>query len=124
MNQVYFSLSIIIGLVLIVDAIVLSRVNGKCGGHPILSITTPVEFFWAVASAIALYKIKFLGWPVLIPSLYLAHNVFGWGYGTFIISKEKEAAESGKIHVPIWYVYFGGTVGVVFSLASFLALWQ
>ncbi len=122
MTQAYLYISIIIGLVLIIDAVILKRVNGKCGAHPILSITTRIELLWAVASAIALYELNFSGWSVLVPSLYLAHNVFGWCLGFFLVSKNLEAAKSKNFFVPIWYVYICGAVGLIFSVVSTFAV--
>lgn len=122
MIQTYLLLSIIIGAVLIVDGFLLRNVKGRCGGHSVLNITTIIEFLWAILSVIALLKLEFPGWLIFIPALYVAHNVFGWLYGFIIMSKRENNSTDEIIYVPMWYVNFGLVVGIVYGLASVVAV--
>jgi len=122
MNQVYFSISVLVGIVLIIDGVLLRKASGKYGGSTLLSITTTIEFLWVTVSAIALANLDFYGWVILIPVAYIAHNVLGWLYGVLSLSKQNSSIETSNIYVPIWYVNFGLTFGAVFSLASMVAI--
>ena len=122
MIEIYLLISIVIGAILVVDGFLLRQVKGKCGGNPILSITTTIEFLWAIITIVALYKLEFSGWLIFIPSLYITHNIFGWLYGAFIMSKTEGDLSEHTMYIPIWYVNTGIFVGLIYGISGVVAV--
>ena len=125
MIELYLTFSILIGLIIILDAVLLLKENGQYGTNKIISITTLIEFMWAVVTVYVLFKYTCSEWSILVPVLYLTHNILGWLYGLYLASKIEGGIEGvSQFFVPIWYVKFSLTFGVVFSCFSFIMLFQ
>lgn len=123
MLEIYIGLSAIIGLVVIFDGYVVVKNNGVVETNQIIVLTTTIEFVWAIVSVFALFTLNFQQWQILIPVLYLTHNIIGWVYGVLLVSKlPKEPVN--KVMVPLWYAKFGFNFGVVFTLACGFILYQ
>jgi hypothetical protein len=123
MIELYFLVSIFIGIIVIIDGVVLYKARGVCGANKIQSITTTIEFLWAIASITALLKLELSQLQILIPSLYVVHNILGWVFGFYLCSKSPEIKNGTEaLVVPYWYIIFGLTVGMVFSISSICAL--
>ena len=114
-------MSVFIGLMLILDGFLLLKENGRCGVNKILSVTTSIEFIWAIISINVLIEYAFSGWIVLAPTLYILHNLIGWIYGFFLMNKIKNEKEPQLI-LPNWYIKFCLTFGLVFSSISICTL--
>ncbi|GAA5143429.1 hypothetical protein [Thalassotalea piscium] len=123
MLEIYIGLSAIIGLVVIFDGYVVVKNNGVVETNQIIVLTTTIEFVWAIVSVFALFTLNFQQWQILIPVLYLTHNIIGWVYGVLLVSKlPKEPVN--KVMVLLWYAKFGFNFGVVFTLACGFILYQ
>ncbi|NOQ80679.1 MAG: hypothetical protein GQ546_14920 [Gammaproteobacteria bacterium] len=123
MIQLYFMISVLIGVIVIADSLFLFKAKGIYENNKVLSITTGIEFIWAVISIIAIFNVSFSQWQLLIPSLYVIHNIFGWAYGVYLLSKSPEALEDlTQFVVPMWYVKFCVSYGIVFTLLCILAV--
>jgi hypothetical protein len=116
----YLTIGVLIGAVLIIDGLLLRKSQGKWGGNRILAATTSIELIWALVSLAAVFTLKFPGWTLLIPSLYIAHNVFGWLYGFYLAAKTQ--ADTPNFYVSMWYVNFGIQVGFIYSILCIVAL--
>ena len=125
MIEFYLLFGCFIGLLIIIDGVVLKNENGQLGANKIQSVTSLIEFLWAVFSIYLLVKIQLSGITLLVPVLYITHNVLGWLYGFYILSKvEGELENISQIIVPNWYIQFGIVFGVVYSCASLLCYIQ
>ena len=123
MMELYFLVSVFVGMAVIVDGVVLYKARGVCWTNKIQSFTTTIEFLWVIASIIAVFTLEFSQLQILIPSLYVAHNIFGWAYGSYLVSKSPEVKNGTEaLVIPYWYLMFGLTVGIVFSISSLYAL--
>lgn len=123
MIQLYFMISVLIGVIVIADSLFLFKAKGIYKNNKTLSVTTGIEFIWAVISIIALFNVNFSQWQLLIPSLYVIHNIFGWAYGVYLISKSPESLEDlTQLVVPMWYVKFCVSYGIIFTLLCILAV--
>lgn len=113
MKDAYLIISIIIGFIVIFDGYILYF---KTPGFitTISGLTSTVEFVWAVVSIVALFKLNFTGLQILIPSVYVAHNVFGWIYGVVAYKSNTGAGED--VVIPAWYALFGMIFGIVFTI--------
>jgi len=119
MQEVYLGISVIIGLVVILDGYLVIRNRGVVEKGQLAMYTTTIEFLWALVSIVALVTLNFEGWQVLVPVLYITHNVIGWAYGFYLQSKSTDE-EFDKVEVPIWYGKFGLNFGVVFTFSCVL----
>lgn len=123
MTELYFLVSVFVGMAVIVDGVVLYKAKGVCWTNKVQPVTTTVEFLWVIVTIIALITLEFSQLQILIPSLYLAHNIFGWAYGSYLVSKSPEVKNGTEaLVVPYWYLMFGLTVGIVFAIGSLCAL--
>jgi len=121
--SLYLALSIGIGLVLILDGLLLLSNNGRYQGNTTSYVIVLIEFIWVGVSGYALLTHTFPSWSVLVPALYLLHNVLGWAYGVYLASTiNDDNIKLTTFSLPTWYVRFGMTLGFVFSIASLFAL--
>ncbi len=120
MEEEYIVGGILIGLVVTLDGALLLHRNGLATGSKVVAITSFIEFVWAIVSVIALFTLQFSRVEILSPVLFVSHNVFGWAYGLFLARKSffSENQEFAPLELPIWYVVFGLTVGVVYTLVN------
>lgn len=118
MIELYFAISILVGLIIIFDAYVLLKNNGNTTKTN--NITGSVELFWFFLTVGALIKNPFDDYQILIPLLYVTYNVLGWICAFFIVKINSE--KPMKMNLPIWYVYFCLYVGCVFTISSIRAL--
>ncbi|GLX76724.1 hypothetical protein tinsulaeT_00640 [Thalassotalea insulae] len=119
MLEVYLSISIIIGLIIIYDGYLIIKNQGVIGIGQFAMITSTIEFLWAIVSIVALFALEFQNWQVLIPALYITHNILGWVYGFWLESKSP-TEKIDKVVVPLWYAKFGFNFGVVFTFGCVL----
>ncbi|MBL4856508.1 MAG: hypothetical protein JKX89_06315 [Idiomarina sp.] len=123
MIELYFLVSVFVGIAVIVDGVVLYKAKGVCWTNKIQSFTTTIEFLWVIVSIITFFTLELSHFQILIPSLYVVHNIFGWAYGSYLVSKSPEVKNGIEaLVVPYWYLIFGMTVGIVFSISSLYAL--
>ncbi len=123
MIQLYLSSSLIIGFIIIADAVLLYKNKGVFGKNKLLTLTTNIEFIWAIVTIIALFKLDFSQWLILVPSLYIIHNIIGWIYGFYLTSKSPEILEGkAPIITPMWYVYFCLSYSIIFTVICMVAL--
>lgn len=120
-------MSVLIGAVIILDGMILRRSSGVNGVTPLLTVTATIEFLWAVVSITALVKLKFTHWNILIPTAYVTYNILGWLYGVVIALKidkgiDEQAFSVPTLSVPMWYVNFCITFGIVFTLSCIVAI--
>ena len=123
MLEVYLGLSVLIGLVVIYDGYLIVKNKGVVENGQFAMFTSTIEFLWAVVSVVALFTLEFQGWQVLIPVIYLTHNLIGWTYGIWLASKSP-TEQTDKIVVPLWYSRFGLNFGVVFTFGCVLVQYQ
>jgi len=123
MIEFYLKLSIFVGMLIIVDSILLLRSDRICGNNKLQSATSTFEFIWVIVSIIALIKLEFSQWIILVPIYYVSFNAIGWCYGYYISSKLPGVLEGKeKLVVPFWWVLFGMVLAVIYSIGSALAL--
>lgn len=118
MLELYLIISIPIGCVVTFDGYVLLKCNGKV--NKISAVTSTIEFIWVLISFGAVLKLSFSNYQILVPLLYLTHNVLGWLYAAVFMKIDQD--KPMDIEIPIWYVWFGLSVGIVFSISSITAL--
>jgi len=123
MLEVYLGLSVIIGLVVIYDGYLIVKSNGVVGTGELAMFTSTIEFIWAVVSIVALFTLEFQSWQVLIPVIYLTHNLIGWVYGIWLASKSP-IEKTEKIVIPLWYSKFGLNFGVIFTFSCVFVQYQ
>ena len=123
MLEVYLGISVIIGLIVIYDGYLIIKSHGVVSVGQLAMLTTTIEFLWAIVSVVALFTLEFQNWQVLIPVLYIIHNILGWGYGFWLMSKSPEE-QADKMEIPQWYAKFGFNFGVVFTLGCVLLQYQ
>ncbi|NQZ21501.1 MAG: hypothetical protein HRT53_05530 [Colwellia sp.] len=123
MLAVYLGISAIIGLVVIYDGYLVVKSNGVVGIGHLAMFTSAIEFLWAVVSVVALFTLEFQSWQILIPAIYLTHNLLGWVYGIWLASKSP-IEQTEKIVVPLWYSKFGFNFGIVFTFCCVLVQYQ
>ena len=123
MIEVYLGISVIIGLVVIYDGYLIVKSKGVVQTGQLAMFTSTIEFLWAVISVVALFTFEFQSWQILIPVIYLTHNLLGWIYGIWLASKSP-IEQTDKIVVPLWYSRFGFNFGVVFTFCCVLVQYQ
>lgn len=107
------------------ESCILLKQSGKINGNKILITTTTIEFIWAICSIFVLFKFQFSNHAILVPVLYIFHNVFGWLYGAYLASKEKDEIKNmSQVNLPIWYSKYGISFGAVFCLSSLYVFTQ
>ncbi|WP_105168208.1 hypothetical protein [Pseudoalteromonas sp. T1lg23B] len=114
MLNLYLDLSILIGLVVIYEARYILN-TASVPINRIAIITSLIEFTWMVISITALFKLPLSAVQVLVPTLYITHNLIGWAYG-FILAARRHHEEDFKVSIPRWYAIFSYTFGVVFTV--------
>ena len=125
MIELYLTFSILIGLIIILDAVLLLKENGQYGTNKVISVTTFIEFTWAIFSVYVLFKYTCSELSMLVPIVYVTYNILGWLYGLYLVSKIDGGLEGvTQFFIPIWYVKFSLTFGVVFSCFSFIMLFR
>jgi hypothetical protein len=123
MLEVYLGISVIIGLVVIYDGYLIVKNNGLVETGQLAMVTSTIEFLWVIISVAALFTLEFQNWQVLIPVLYVTHNLLGWSYGLWLTVKSP-AEQVEKIIVPLWYSKFGFNFGVVFTFGCILVQYK
>jgi len=118
MIELYFAISVLIGCIVAFDGYVLLKNHGKA--NKTSAITSTVEFIWVFISVGAVLKLSFTNYQILVPLLYLTHNVLGWLYAAAFMKVDPD--KPMDIEIPIWYVCFGLSVGIVFTISSIMAL--
>ena len=114
--------SFFIGLVVIIDGYLLIKSHGVMKLGTLSSITTGVEFLWAIASVIALFQYDFNKAQLLVPVVYLIHNILGWLYG-FWLEFKSPTENIKEIFAPVWYAKLSVIFGVTFTiLCAFILL--
>lgn len=56
MIELYFLVSVFVGIAVIVDGVVLYKAKGVCWTNKIQSFTTTIEFLWVIVSIIAFLR--------------------------------------------------------------------
>ncbi|MCF6433899.1 hypothetical protein [Pseudoalteromonas sp. MMG022] len=113
MLNLYLDLSILIGLVVIYEARYILN-TASVPINRVAIITSLIEFTWMVISITALFKLPLSAVQVLVPTLYITHNLIGWAYGFILAARQKD--DEFKVTIPRWYAIFSYTFGVVFTL--------
>jgi len=119
MLEIYLSISVIIGMIVIYDGYIIVKSNGIVETGQLAMFTSTIEFLWAIVSIVALFTLEFQSWQVLIPVIYLTHNLLGWIYGIWLASKSS-TEQTDRIVVPVWYSKFGFNFGIVFTFGCVL----
>lgn len=107
----FFYLSILVGLVQVIDAIALYKAKGLPTN--VSAITTAIEFLWVVVCVFFLSKTYLDGLSFIMPLTYITYNLLGWVY----------AAISGvgtKTPIPNWFIIFGGLFGIYYAVGNAL----
>ena len=119
MIEIYLYLSVLISFVLMFDGYYLKKNDGLCFGSKPLVITTSIEFIWFVVTIFAMVQLEFSAINLIVPALYVTHNVFGWVYGFSLVpSMSPSELEDGNIRVSEWYMNFSSSFALVFFAAS------
>lgn len=125
MQTAYLTISVVVGLIVVIDGITLLIRKGESSGSTLLKVTTNIELLWAAVSIFSLVAVKFGEWFYAVPIIYVGHNVSGWMYGSALT---KKLVASGKtpesLIIPNWYIWFGLFIGIVFTCLSGVAVWQ
>ncbi|GHE83524.1 hypothetical protein [Thalassotalea profundi] len=121
MLEIYIALSVVIGLVDTYGGYITTKNNGVVNTSGRVVVLSFIGFFWAITSAFALFTLDFQPLQLLIPVLYLTHNILGWCYGIWIVSKI-DTDKLEQIKVPLWYAKFCFNFGIVFTLCSIFIL--
>lgn len=115
MTELYLEVSFFIGLVIVVDGLLLVKNEGAMVPGSMNSVTTAIEFLWAIVTVVTLFKLSFSELQIIVPALYLAHNMAGWGYGFWLEYKDP-IDDKSIIYVPLWYAKYGMHFGVIFTV--------
>jgi hypothetical protein len=123
MIEYFFSVGMIIGIVQIVDGIVLKLNNGKF--NTISGTTSFIEFLWLIVCVYSLFKLNFPSWTLALPACYVSYVIVGFSHAWKLMSgiPEKELMEF-KFQSPKILVDIGIVFGILYFLASSVALWQ
>lgn len=119
MIEIYLYLSVLISFVLMFDGYYLKKNDGLCLGSKPLAITTSIEFIWFFVTLFAMVKLEFSVINLIVPALYVTHNVIGWVYGLSLVpSMSPSDLEEGNMRVSQWYMNFSSSFALVFFAAS------
>ncbi len=118
--MLYTPVSIVVGMVLVADAVQLLRTDGKT--EKINSFTSMVEVMWFIISLVYLFTTELYGLAQLIPILFVSYVITGF-IATLSMVRQIELPEDvGDIRVPRNYIIVALLFGVLFSAANVLLL--
>ncbi|MCH8557846.1 MAG: hypothetical protein LAT84_08490 [Balneolia bacterium] len=118
--MLYTPVSVLVGLILIFDAVHLLRENGKAS--KISSVASTVEVVWLVISLIYLFSEELYGLKLLVPILFVSYVIAGF-ISSFLMVRELETPEEiQELKVPRPFMVVALIFGLLFSLANILVL--
>lgn len=80
----YLLCSIGVALLVIYEALMLYKTNGKLAEDSWVQSVTLLDIIWLIVSAVALYYVNFSPFAKIIPTIFIIYNVFGWGYSVYL----------------------------------------
>ena len=67
-----------------------------------------IELLWFLVTLVFFLAFKYKGLSVVLPSAYAVYYLFGWFYGSYLLSQEAELV------LPLWYMVFAGLFGIFY----------
>lgn len=126
----YFFMCLLIACLMVYESHLLRKYQGKFLGNRVLSAISGLEFVWLAVSGLALYHMDFIGLSIIVPIIYMIHNLIGWGYGMYLLKQEGvvaqiESGDEDNIRIPDKLIDFTLTFAVIFfTLAALAILYQ
>lgn len=116
----YLLCSIGVALLVIYEALMLYKTNGKLAEDSWVQSVTLLDIIWLIVSAVALYYVNFSPFAKIIPTIFIIYNVFGWGYSIYLLKDEIDEASLDDLEnliIPKPYIDYSMAFGVVSTVA-------
>ncbi len=118
--MLYTPVSIIVGAILVADALHLLKNDGKTDKFN--SFTSSVEVVWFIISLVQLFTMELYGLALVIPVLYVSYVIAGFT-ATFVMMRQFESVEEiQNIQVPDSLLYTSLCFGLIFAGANITLL--
>ena len=104
----YFLGAMVLGLALCADSIVaLANIQ-----NILTAAFSFLELFWFMVTLFYLWVFMCQRVSLLLPTLYAVYYLFGWFYGSYLLTIQIQPT----LILPVWYKIFAGVFGVGYFL--------
>lgn len=112
----------IVGILILYEAIILKRYQGKLPNKFLFNVSSILETAWFFVSITALYYAKFATLVKVVPVAYTIYSVFGWFYTFYLLKDQFADAQStddiDEVIVPPAYVNYSLSFSLVIIATS------
>jgi hypothetical protein len=112
--ELYLIVSVIIGLVLILEGYILYQDSGRFV-NKMLFLTSTIEFIWLLVSFGAIFTIEFPSWFAFIPFYYIAYNLTSLVYDVVLARQFEDISRLDEMSISKTWIQFS----LIFSVAFF-----
>ncbi|WP_394260898.1 hypothetical protein [Moraxella boevrei] len=108
--------SLVMAVLVIYEAINLYGSAGRLSEDSWVHLVSLLDVVWLIVSAVALYYVNFERFAMIIPTIFIVYNLFGWGYSMYLLKDDVDAMNIETLEdivVPKPYIDYSMAFGVV-----------
>ncbi|ELA08235.1 hypothetical protein MOMA_06726 [Moraxella macacae 0408225] len=116
--------SFVMTVLVLYEAVSLYRTGGKLSEDSWVHMVSILGVVWLIVSAVALYYVNFERFAMVIPTIFIVYNLFGWGYSMYLVKDDVDFMKIETVEdivIPKPYIDYSMAFGVV-ALSSIGAL--
>ncbi len=110
----YIAFSAIVAIIIWLEGQTLKATKGKMPESTWFHLGSLIDTMWFFISLACLYYLSFQSIAICVPIAYVIYSLFGWIYGTSLISKEGIPETPEDLVIPLPYVAYNQSFALIY----------
>ncbi len=119
---IYVALSLVVAVIIWFEGQTLKATDGKMPTSTLFHIGSLIDTLWFFVSLVCLYYLSFQSIALCVPIAYVVYTLFGWFYGTTLITENGIPDSAEDLVIPMRYVAYNQSFSLIFFILCSLAL--
>lgn len=121
-ETIYIILSAMIAIIIWFEGQALKTTDGKLPNSSWFHIGSLIDTLWFFVSVAVLYFFEFESTAMSVPVAYGLYSLFGWVYGTKLMSQDGLPDSPESLVVPKSYIAYSQSFSLIFFMLCMLVL--